>query len=151
MPRKTRRRRRSAGRKSGGALDVVRQARDAAKKALDSLREEIRHTQSRLEHLLREERSFREELFGAARSAVARITGGGRPAGKTRAPRKGRRRPARRKGPPKAERYFQKLPKSFTLDDVRKVAGSASGVSIAQWSRAKRIRKSANGYRKTGK
>jgi len=125
-----------------GALAVVRRARTAARQALDSLREEIRSLQGRLEKLLTEERSFREELFGAVRSAM-----GGRPTTAARPTR--RRRPARPKGPPKAERYYQKLPGRFTLDDVRKLAGRAAGVSIAQWTRAKRVRKTASGYQKT--
>lgn len=133
--------RRRRGASSTGALAIVRQARAAAKKALDTLREEIKETSARLQRLVSEERNFKEELFGAVqrrlgirrspqRAAAARPTG------------------RRRKGPPKAERYFKRLPKSFTLDDVRKIAGRAAGISLAQWSRAKRVRKSGKGYEK---
>jgi hypothetical protein len=40
------------------------------------------------------------------------------------------------------------LPKEFTIDHVRKVAGKASAISLAQWARAKKIRKTASGYQK---
>ncbi len=137
-----RRRRRAP---SAGALAIVRQARNAAKKALDSLREEIKQTSVRLQKLVTEERSFKDELFGAVRRQFGgrgsqRAAKPGRPAGVHRA--------ARRKGPPKADRYFAKLPKSFALEDVRKLAGRAAGISLAQWSRAKRIRKVGKGYQK---
>jgi hypothetical protein len=46
-------------------------------------------------------------------------------------------RKPRTKGPPKADTYFKKLPKAFTIDDVRKVAGKALAISLAQWARAK--------------
>jgi hypothetical protein len=57
-------------------------------------------------------------------------------------------RKLRRKGPPKADTFFKKLPKEFTIDHVRKVAGKASAISLAQWARAKKIRKTASGYQK---
>lgn len=131
----------------GGALAIVRRARTAAKKALDSLREEIKQTSVRLQRLISEERNFREELFGAVSRrlghAARRLRGSVRPGRPARV-----RRTSRRKGPPKAERFFQKLPKSFTLDDVRKLAGRAAGISLAQWSRARRVRKSGKRYEK---
>jgi hypothetical protein len=57
-------------------------------------------------------------------------------------------RKPRRKGPPKADTFFKKLPKEFTIDHVRKVAGKASAISLAQWARAKKTRKTASGYQK---
>jgi len=139
MPRGRKKRR--ARRGGSGALSVVRAARVAAKNALASLREEIRQLTTKLENLVAEERSFKIDIFGSA------------PARRGRPPKQGRRgRPpkaaARRKGPPLAERYFKKLASSFTLDDVRKLAGRKAGISLAQWSRAKRIRKSGKGYTK---
>jgi hypothetical protein len=127
------------------ALTIVRQARAAAKSALDSLREEIRATTNRLAKLVAEEKSFRLDLFGAPARR------GGRPPGRLRKAR-GRRpaapRRARRKGTPRAERFFRKLGNTFTLEDVRKIAGRKAGISLAQWSRAKRIRKAGKGYQK---
>jgi hypothetical protein len=124
-------------------LGFVAQARASASKALHNLRKEITATRKHLEMLIAEERSFRMDLFG---------TGGpGRPrgGGKKRGPgRRAASRKPRRKGPPKAERYFKKLPKAFTIDQVRKLAGKASGISLAQWARAKKIKKTANGYEK---
>lgn len=133
MPRRRRRRKPLTS-----ALTIVRAARAAAKNALDSLREEIRTTATKLEKLLSEERSFKADLFG-----------GGAPARRGRgAAAKGARPRARRKGPPRAEKFFKKLGNTFTLDDVRKVAGRQAGISLAQWSRAKRIRKVGKGYQK---
>ena len=137
MPR-GRRKRRGAG---AGALSIVRAARTAAKNALTSLRDEILQTTAKLEKLVAEERSFKIDLFGSA------------PARRGRPPKKGRRgRPAkktvRRKGPPLADKYFAKLGATFTLDEVRKLAGRKAGISLAQWSRAKRIKKSGKGYQK---
>jgi len=125
-------------------LGFVAQARAAASKALQSLRAEINATRKRLETLIAEERSFRADLFGT--SGPGRPRGGGkkgRPAGRIAGSRK-----PRRKGPPKAERYFKKLPRAFTIDQVRKLAGKASGISLAQWARAKKIKKTASGYEK---
>lgn len=133
MP-KGRRQKRSAG----SALNIVRAAREAAKNALDSLRAEIKSTSERLTKLMAEEKSFRAELFGGAPAR-------GRRAGKSRP---GRPRRARRKGPPLAEKFFEKLGTTFTLEDVRKLAGRKAGISLAQWSRAKRIRKAGKGYQK---
>jgi hypothetical protein len=130
----------------GGALSIVRQARAAAKSALDSLRNEIRSTSARLAKLIAEEKSFRFELFGGPKRRAARSAGGGRKRGVPRG--RPRKRTARR-GTPLAEKYFAKLGNTFTLEDVRKLAGRKAGISLAQWSRAKRIRKSAKGYQKT--
>jgi hypothetical protein len=113
----------------------------AARKALESLREEIKSLQTRLQQLLDEERTFREELFGAAKAALGTVAAAAAPVPRAARSRRGRR-------PPRAERYFKKLPDRFTLEDVRRLAGRAAGVSIAQWARAKRIRKVANGYQK---
>ena len=137
MPRGRRKRRGGAS----SALSIVRAARAAAKNALASLREEIRQTTAKLQKLVSEERSFKVEIFGSA------------PARRGRPPKNGRRaRPAkkvvRRKGPPLADRYFKKLGNTFTLEEVRKLAGRKAGISLAQWSRAKRIRKSGKGYQK---
>jgi hypothetical protein len=142
MPKRRRRRRRQTG-----ALSIVRQARAAAKAALDSLRNEIRETAARLAKLVLEEKSFRLELFGGGKrgNAPGPGRGRGRPAGRRGRPRK----TAARRKTPLAEKYYAKLPNTFTLEDVRKLAGRKAGISLAQWSRAKRIRKSAKGYQKT--
>jgi hypothetical protein len=142
MPRKRGRRKASEN-----ALAIVRQARAAAKSALDSLREEIKATAARLQKLITEERSFKFDLFGGV-TRRARGAAGRRKAARRGRPPK-RARASRRKGTPLAERFFSKLPRSFTLDEVRKIAGSKAGISLAQWSRAKRIRKTAAGYQKT--
>src|SRR5437588_10987371 len=106
-------------------LGFVAQARASASKALQNLRKEIGATRTRLEKLIAEERSFRLDLFGTG--GPGRPRGGrkkvGRPAG-----RKGAARKPRRKGQPKADRFFQKLPGKFTIEQVRKLAGRATGV-----------------------
>jgi hypothetical protein len=142
---------RQKGRRSGlqklGAdvLGLVASAREASKTALQELRREISVTRRFLEKLMAEERSFRSELFGGG--GPGRPRGGGkkpgRPAGRAAAARQ-----PRRKGPPKADAYFKKLPKAFTIEHVRKLAGKAAGISLAQWSRAKRIKKTKSGYEK---
>jgi hypothetical protein len=142
---------RRRGRRSGlqklGAdvLGLVASAREASRAALQELRREISVTRRFLEKLMAEERSFRSELFGGG--GPGRPRGGGkkvgRPAGRTAAARK-----PRRKGPPKADTYFKKLPGKFTIDDVRKLAGKSTGISLAQWARAKKIKKTASGYQK---
>jgi hypothetical protein len=135
------------GRKSvvGNVLGFVAQARAAASNALSSLRREVIATRKHLETLIAEERSFRLDLFGTG--GPGRPRGGGkkvaRPAGRTAAARK-----PRRKGPPEADTYFKKLPGKFTIDDVRKLAGKSTGISLAQWARAKKIKKTASGYQK---
>ena len=135
------------GRKTvvGNVLGFVAQARAAASKALSNLRGEIVATRKHLETLIAEERSFRLDLFGTGAPARPREGGKkvGRPAGRPAAARK-----PRRKGPPKADTYFKKLPGKFTIDDVRKLAGKATGISLAQWARAKKIKKTASGYQK---
>jgi hypothetical protein len=141
MPRKQRRQRQAIG----GALTIVRQARAAAKSALDSLRSEIRLTTARLAKLVSEERIFKSELFGAAPVRKRRGPGRPRKAGRRGKPTRAR---ARGRGTPQAEKYFQKLGKTFTLEDVRKLAGRRAGISLAQWSRAKRVRKVGDGYQK---
>ena len=130
-------------------LGVLKSARDASKSALHQLRKEISATRAKLEKLIGEERSFRLELFVPARPRGTRKSRKvGRPAGRRAG---GRRAKGRRKGPPKADRYFAKLPAQFTIEDVRKHAGNAAGISVAQWVRAKRVSKTADGYRKGGK
>ena len=140
MPRGKRKRRRATT-----ALAIVRKARAAAKSALESLRAEIRGTSAKLAQLISEERIFRSELFGGAVKRNRR--GPGRPRKAARRGRPARTR-ARRRGAPQAEKFFKKLGNAFTLDDVRKLAGRRAGISLAQWSRAKRIRKSGKGYQK---
>ncbi len=127
------------------ALSIVRQARAAAKSALESLREEIRATMNRLAKLVAEEKSFRLDLFGAPARRGGRQPG--RPL-RAQGKRPAAARRARRKGAPRAERFFRRLGNTFTLEDVRKIAGRKAGISLAQWSRAKRIRKAGKGYQK---
>jgi hypothetical protein len=129
----------------GNVLGFVAQARAAASKALSNLRREIVATRKRLETLIAEERSFRLDLFGTA--GAGRPRGGGKKVGQA-AGRPAAARKPRRKGPPKADAYFKKLPGKFTIDDVRKLAGKATGVSLAQWARAKKVKKTASGYEK---
>ena len=138
------RRRKRAGRMAG-ALSIVRQARAAAKSALESLREEIRTTTNRLAKLVAEEKSFRLDLFGAPARRGGRRPGRPR---KARGKRPAAARRVRRKGTPRAEKFFRQLGNTFTLEDVRKIAGRKAGISLAQWSRAKRIRKAGKGYQK---
>ncbi|MGH7818428.1 MAG: hypothetical protein ACREQ9_01520 [Candidatus Binatia bacterium] len=128
-----RRRRRRSG--SSGILATVQAAREAAAGALRALRREIQATRGRLERLVESDRSFQLELFGGHRAP--------------KSPRARAARKPRRKGPPRAEKFYKALPPTFTLEDVRKVAGRLTGVSLAQWGRAKRIRKIGKGkYRK---
>jgi hypothetical protein len=129
----------------GNVLGFVAQARAAASKALQSLRAEISATRKRLGALIAEERSFRLALFGTA--GPGRLRKVGRPVSRSSA---AKRPKPRRKGPPKADKFFAKLPGKFTIDDVRKLAGKATGVSLAQWARAKKVRKTASGYQKVG-
>jgi hypothetical protein len=130
-------------------LTYVAQARVAASRALRNLRAEISAIRERLEVLLAEERSFRLDLFGTGSPGrprtVSRSRRAGRPAGRRATARKAK---PRRKGPPKADKFFAKLPSKFTIDDVRKLAGKATGVSLAQWARAKKTKKTASGYEK---
>src|SRR5207302_10870828 len=129
----------------GNVLGFVAKARAAASKALENLRKEISATRKRLEALIAEERSFRLDLFGTG--GPGRPRGGGKNVGRP-AGRKAAARKPRRKGPPKADTYFKKLPKAFTIDQVRKLAGRATGVSLAQWARAKKVKKTTSGYQK---
>lgn len=129
----------------GNVLGFIAQARASAAKALQNLRREIASTRKHLENLIAEERSFRLDLFGSGGPGRPRKVGRkvGRPAGRKAVARK-----PRRKGPPKADTYFKRLPKAFTIDHVRKIAGKASAISLAQWARAKKIKKTASGYEK---
>jgi hypothetical protein len=130
-------------------LGLVTKAREASRNALGHLRKEIRATRTRLEKLIGEERSFRLDLFSTGvpgrPRAVSASRGASRPAGGGAT---GRKAKPRRKGPPKADRFFAKLPSKFTIDDVRKLAGKATPISVAQWVRAKRVKKTADGYQK---
>jgi hypothetical protein len=145
-----RRRRRSRLQKLGAdVLSMVMTARDASKSALQQLRKEISATKSKLEKLVGEERSFRLDLFGTG--APGRPRGAvksrkpGRPAGRKSAARRAK---PRRKGPPKADKFLAKLPTKFTIDEVRKIAGKATPISLAQWVRSKKVKKTAGGYEK---
>jgi hypothetical protein len=127
-------------------LALVMKARQAGRSALGQLRKEISAARNRLEKLVAEERTFRLDLFG---------TGGpGRPGTASRSPRTSRpaarKAKPRRKGPPKADKFLAKLPTKFTIDDVRKVAGKATAISLAQWARAKKLKRTAEGYQKVG-
>ena len=119
-------------------LGMVTSARNLSKVALLQLRKEISAT-----------RSFKLDLFGTGSPGRPRATRksrkAGRPAGgRTRA----RKVQPRRKGPPKADKFFAKLPRKFTIEDVRKLAGKATPISVAQWVRAERVKKTAEGYQK---
>jgi hypothetical protein len=143
-------RRRTRPRKTGAdVFGMVRSARDASKTALRHLRGEIDATRKRLEKLVGEERSFRLDLFGTGALARSRKVGRPRKTGRPTT-RKATVRKAKphRKGPPRADRYFAKLPSKFSVEDVRKLAGKATGVSLAQWARAKKVKKTAAGYEK---
>jgi hypothetical protein len=132
-------------------LDMVTSARNLSRAALLQLRQEISATRSRLEKLIGEERSFKLDLFGTGAPgrprAVSRPRTAGRPAGRRTTARKAK---PRRKGPPKADKFLAKLPTKFTIDDVRKVAGKATAISLAQWARAKKLKRTAEGYQKVG-
>jgi len=148
MPKRRRRR----GRLQKLVVDVfavVKSARDASRMALHQLRKEISATRSKLEKLVGEERSFRFDLFGTGAPGrprgAAKSRKPGRPAGRNAV---ARRTKPRHKVPAKADKFLAKLPTKFTIDDVRKVAGKAAPISLAQWSRAKKIRKVAGGYQK---
>ena len=130
---------RRRAKQAGGILLVVRAARRDAAQALEILRGEIADMRKALDRLVAEERSFIADLSGRAVSATRSLIAGAR---------RRKTRPAKR-GPAKADRFFGKLPKTFNLEDVRQLAGRLSGVSLAQWSRAKKIRKTGSGYAKT--
>ena len=145
-----RRRRRSRLQKLGAdVLSMVKSAREASKTAIQQLRKEIASARSHLEKLVTEERSFRLDLLGTGGPGrprgAAKSRKRGRPAGRKAVARRAK---PRRKGRAKAEAYLAKLPAKFTIDDVRKVAGKAAPVSLAQWARSKKVRKVAGGYQK---
>ena len=144
-----RRRRSGLQQLKADVLGMVTSARNLSKAALLQLRKEISATRSRLENLVGEERSFKLDLFGTGGPgrprAVSRSRKAGRPAGRRATARKAK---PRRKGPPKADKFLAKLPSKFTIDDVRKIAGKATPISLAQWARAKRVKKTADGYQK---
>jgi hypothetical protein len=132
-------------------LGLVKSARDASRSALQHLRKEISATRTKLEELVTEERSFKLDLFG--------IGGPGRPRGAAKSQKRGRpagkkvvagRAKPRPKGPAKADKFLGKLPNRFTIDDVRRIAGKATAISLAQWARAKKVKKTATGYEKVG-
>jgi hypothetical protein len=130
--------------RSAGPLQAVRAARRVAAHALEALRTEIASMTARLEELVGEEKSFLADLFP---SAGVRARRRGRPA--TR-PGRVQKHVRSQRGPAKADGFFAKLPQRFTLEAVREVAGRLSGVSLAQWTRAKKIAKTGTGYVKTG-
>ena len=145
-----RRRRKNRLQKLGAdVLTMVSSARAASTAALQQLRKEITATRSQLEKLVTEERSFKLDLFGTGGPGTPRGAGQsqkrGRPAGRKAVARKAQ---PRRKGPAKADNFLAKLPAKFTIDDVRKVAGKATAISLAQWARAKKVKKTATGYQK---
>ena len=145
-----RRRRKSRLQKLGAdVLSMVASARDASKSALQQLRKEITAARSQLEKLVTEERSFKSDLFGTDGPGRPRGAGQsrkrGRPVGRKAVARKAQ---PRRKGPAKADNFLAKLPAKFTIDDVRKVAGKATAISLAQWARSKKVKKTATGYQK---
>jgi len=146
-----RRRRNRLQKQAVDVLSLVKSARDASKSALQHLHKEIGAMRTKLEGLLGEERSFKLDLFGTGapgrprRAAKSRKPG--RPAGRKAVARRAK---PRRKGPPKADKFLVKLPSKFTIDDVRKMAGKAAAISLAQWARAKKVKKTATGYEKLG-
>jgi hypothetical protein len=144
-----RRRKRRSHKLGADILAMVTSARDASKTALQHLRREITATRKRLEKLVGEERSFRLDLFGTGAPARPRKVGRPRKTSRPTTRRAtARKAKARRMGPPKADKYFAKLPSKFTVDDVRKLAGKATGVSLAQWARSKKVKKTPAGYQK---
>ena len=122
-----------------GALELVRDARKSAAQALERLRGEIGEARTLLEHLIKEERDFVAQLSGGAVSAVPATM---------RGPRRQRSSRPSKRGPAKADKFYAKLPNRFTLEQARRVAGRLTGISLAQWSRAKKIRKVGNRYAK---
>jgi hypothetical protein len=146
---KRRRRKGRLQRVGADVLAMVKNAREASKAALQQLRKEITAARSQLEKLVTEERSFKLDLFGTGGPGRPRGAGQsrkrGRPAGRKAVARKAQ---PRRKGPAKADNFLAKLPAKFTIDDVRKVAGKAAAISLAQWARAKKVKKTATGYQK---
>jgi len=130
-------------------LSIVASAREASKAALQQLRKEISAARGLLEKLVTEQRSFKFDLFGTGAPGrprgAAKSRKPGRPAAREAAARRAK---PRRKGPAKADKFLAKLPSKFTIDDVRKIAGKAAPISLAQWSRAKKIKKVAGGYEK---
>ena len=129
-------------------LGMVTSARNLSKVALLQLRKEISATRSLFEKLVGEERSFKLDLFGTGSPGRPRATRKSRKAGRPAGGRTRARKQPRRKGPPKADKFFAKLPSKFTIEDVRKLAGKATPISVAQWVRAERVKKTAEGYQK---
>ena len=116
---------------------------------LQQLRKEITAARSQLEKLVTEERSFKSDLFGTGGLGRPRRAGQprkrGRPAGRKTVTRGTK---PRQKGLAKADKFLAKLPAKSTIDDVQKVAGRAAPISLAQWARAKKVKKVAGGYQK---
>ena len=130
---------------------MVASAREASRAALLQLGKEISAAKRLLEKLVTEQRSFRLDLFGTGAPGrprgAAKSRKPGRPAGRKAVARRAK---PRSKGPAKADKFLAKLPAKFTIADVRKVAGKAAPISLAQWSRAKKVKKTATGYEKLG-
>jgi hypothetical protein len=138
-----RRRRNRLQQLKADVLGMVSSARNLSRAALLQQRQEISATRSRLENLVGEERSFKLRDGRPCRpQAVSKSPRASRSAGKGA---KARKATPRRKGPPKADKFFAKLPSKFTTNDVRKLA---TPISVAQWVRAKRVKKTASGYEK---
>jgi hypothetical protein len=136
---------------AAGVLSLVASAREASKAALLQLSKEISAAKQLLEKLVTEQRSFRLDLFGSGGPGrprgAAKSRKPGRPAGRKAVARRAK---PRSKGPAKADKFLAKLPSKFTIDDVRKMAGKAAPISLAQWARAKKVKKTATGYVKLG-
>jgi hypothetical protein len=131
-------------------LSMVTSAREASRAALQQLRKEIGAAKRQLEKLVLEERSFRLDLFGTGPGrpqGAGKLRKPGRPAGRKVAARRAK---PRRKGPARADKFLAKLPAKFTIEDVRKVAGKAAPISLAQWARSKKVKKVAGGYQRAG-
>jgi hypothetical protein len=148
MAKRTRRKSRRQ-KAAANVLSMVASAREASKAALQQLRKEIGAAKRQLEKLVTEERSFRLDLFGTGGPGRPQAPGKsrkrGRPAGRKAVARRAK---ARRSGSAKADKFLAKLPAKFTIDDVRKIAGKAAPISLAQWARAKKVKKTAVGYQK---
>ena len=130
-------------------LSIVASAREASKAALQQLRKEISAARGLLERLVTEERSFRLDVFGTAAPGRPRVAGKSRKPGRPAARKSvARRAKPPTKGPAKADKFLAKLPTKFTIDDVRRVAGKKAPISLAQWARSKKVKKTGDGYQK---
>ena len=129
-------------------LRAVAAAREASKAAIQELRREIAATRKQLELLSEEERSFRLDLFGTRTPGRPPKREAARIKRKRTQTQKTTKSKSSAKKAPTADKFFGKLPSKFTINDVRKLAGKATAISLAQWTRGKRIKKTGNGYEK---